>query len=74
MKEKQDHIYAATSIAITVMLSLIAVFMGLSSVNSRADGYTYTKIASRGIQRLEARNSASTLSRVRSIIVATSIL
>jgi hypothetical protein len=48
MKQTRRDMFAVRSINVKVMLSLIAMFVGLSSVNSRADGYTYRKIASRG--------------------------
>ena len=50
MKKTQHHMFAARSIASTVMLSLIGVigFTGLSRVKSQAAGYTFTKIAAVG--------------------------
>jgi hypothetical protein len=48
MKQTRHDMSAVRNINFKMMLSLIAMFVGLSSVNSRADGYTYRKIASRG--------------------------
>src|SRR5215472_14549186 len=48
MKQTLHHMFAVRQINFKMMLSLIAVFMGLSPANSRAEGYTYSKIASRG--------------------------
>ena len=48
MKQTRHHMFAARNINVKMILSLIAMFMGLSPVNSRANGYTCSKIASRG--------------------------
>jgi hypothetical protein len=50
MKKTRAHMCAAKSIACTVMLSLMGFigFAAVSSVNGRAAGYTYTKIAALG--------------------------